>query len=193
MILWPRVRPTAPHLGSGLKTLEPRIWRSQAPYNKSIRRVFEWLMQGVLHHLHQQLGWEPGDKELHEWVKEQPRPAEQHHTGSSHRLLHWGCEDGNMRHEYLTPTNNQTGQSRQISAYAPVNVPEPVYVTRPIFWEADAGLYVKLWPVFIQPPSFKPTCDSSWGDLYNNCTFPDCRTFHLSFAFFYIPSLLGVE
>lgn len=24
MILWPGVRPTAPHLGSGLKTLEPR-------------------------------------------------------------------------------------------------------------------------------------------------------------------------
>lgn len=60
--------------------------------------------------------------------------------------------------------------------------------------EADAGPPVKLWAVFIQPPSFKTTCDLSWGNLFNNCPFPEWRTFHLSsFAFFYIPSLLGVE
>lgn len=60
-------------------------------------------------------------------------------------------------------------------------------------WAANNDTW-SLLRLFLSIPLLLHLGDLSWGNLYNNCTFTECHTFHLSSsAFFYIPSLLGVE
>lgn len=60
-------------------------------------------------------------------------------------------------------------------------------------WAANNDTW-SLVRLFLSIPLLLHLGEFSWGNLYNHCTFAECHTFHVSSsAFFYIPSLLGVE